>query len=243
MLSVFFVEWAKLRNSLVSLLVLLAPLLIPVFLVLRVIDSDKPFPMMMMLTGAIGGWLMLLLPLCIIALTVLMAQMEHANSLWTHLQTLPRPRWQTFLAKALVAACLVVLMSVIVPLVSYGGLWLVGELIPAKALTGPVDWANLAAITARATGAALLMLVIQLWVALRFRNFVTPLLVGIGGVFFAVNAVSSKYGVWFPWLMTVNASLATDAKVQALALSLGLGGGLVALGVMLWDLSRRDMPA
>ncbi len=243
MLSVFFVEWAKLRNSLVSLLVLLAPMLIPMFMILRVLDSDKPLPLMILLIMATAAWLTLLLPLCIIALTVLMAQMEHANSLWTHIQTLPRPRWQTFLAKALVAACLVVLMSVIVPLASYGGLWLVGELIPTKALTGSVDWTALAGLTARATGAALLMLVIQLWVALRFRNFVTPLLVGIGGVFFAVNAASSQYGVWFPWLMTINASLATDPKVQALALSLGLGGGLVALGVMLWDLSRRDMPA
>lgn len=243
MLSVFFVEWAKLRNSLVSLLVLLSPLLIPVFMILRVIDSDKPLPMMILLIVASAAWLTLLLPLCIIALTVLMAQMEHANSLWTHLQTLPRPRWQTFLAKAMVAACLVILMSAMVPLVSFGGLWLVGELIPAKALTGPVDWAALAGLTARATGAALLMLVIQLWVALRFKSFIPPLLVGIGGVFFAVNVAGSKYGVWFPWLMTVSASLGTDSKMQALALSLGLGGGIIALGLMLWDLSRRDMPA
>ena len=89
-------------------------------------------------------------------------------------------------------------------------------------------------------GAALLMIAIQLWVALRYASFVPALAVGIGGTFFSVVATSAKQGVFFPWQMPVN-MLATEPWRVQTALGLGFGLGAVVLIAALAHLSRREV--
>jgi ABC-2 type transport system permease protein len=81
-----------------------------------------------------------------------------------------------------------------------------------------------------------------LWVALRFRSFVPPLVLGIAGTFAAIAATGSRQGVFFPWLMSTNV-LAADPQTQALAIALGGLGGLAALAAMLVHLGRREAAA
>ena len=88
--------------------------------------------------------------------------------------------------------------------------------------------------------AAVLMIAIQLWTALRFASFVPALVVGIGGTFFSVVATSAKAGVFFPWQMPVN-MLATETWRLTTALGLGCGLGLVVLVLAVACLARREV--
>ena len=87
---------------------------------------------------------------------------------------------------------------------------------------------------------AWLLVPVQLWIALRFASFVPALPTGIGGTFFAVVATSAKVGVVLPWQIPVN-QLASDPSRAGLALAIGGLGGCLALGAMLWHLSRREV--
>ena len=83
------------------------------------------------------------------------------------------------------------------------------------------------------------MCIIQLWVALRFRSFVPPLILGIVGTFVAVIAAAAREGAYFPWLMPLHI-LSTEPAMQRMALAIGFAGGLATLAVMLVDLARRE---
>ena len=87
--------------------------------------------------------------------------------------------------------------------------------------------------------AAGLVCMLQLWVALRFRSFVPPLVFGIAGTFVAVAATSARQGLYFPWLMAVNV-LASEPERQLFAVMLGGLGGLAALSAMLVHLNLRE---
>ena len=106
-------------------------------------------------------------------------------------------------------------------------------------MTDELDWGLALSLYARMYVAAVLVTALQWLIATRFRSFAVAVSVGIGGTFVAVAATSSKWGLYFPWLMPVNI-LASDPERANLALAYGLGGGVLvyALGIV-W-LARRD---
>jgi ABC-2 type transport system permease protein len=84
-----------------------------------------------------------------------------------------------------------------------------------------------------------LMIVLQLWSALRFASFVVPLSVGIAGtlVALAVAMTRTQQAAWFPWVLPMKIVTSKDPVPFAL-----VGGiaGVMLLGVMVIDLTRRD---
>ena len=231
------VELLKLRRSLAGLLCLVAPACVALLGGLIALDRKTPGPWPMFATANAALWSFAMLPLAVTALSVLMAQMEHGPRTWNHLLTLPGARPWLFLAKALVMMALVAgmmaLLFVLVHLVGWGA-----QVLRPGVLSGRPDPATLAALLARMAAASLLVCMLQLWVALRFRSFVVPLAFGIGGTLVAVGATSARQGVCFPWLLATN-MLSTPDRL-ALALWIGGAGGLAVLAAMLVDLSRRE---
>jgi ABC-2 type transport system permease protein len=106
--------------------------------------------------------------------------------------------------------------------------------------TGELPWDRIA----RAGGAIVLgsglMVMLQLWVALRFANFVVPLGFGIGGTLVAISVLVMRTdrADSFPWLLPINAVMKEEPGRFML---LGGVGGLVVLALMVADLSRREM--
>lgn len=231
------VELAKLRRSLALLLCVTAPTAVAGLALLINLDRKKPLGWDMFMAGTAAMWAYFMLPMTITALTLLMAQMEHAPKAWNHLFALPIARWRLFAAKLLTCCGLVAAMSLaLLPLLVASGLaarWAQ----PSIGLTGLPDIGQALALLGRMAACALLMLVLQLWVALRFASFVPPLVLGIGGTFVAVAATSARQGIYFPWLLPVSA-LSTDDHA-AFAWQLGFFGGLVLALAMLWDLGRK----
>ena len=236
MLAYLTAEMMKLKRSLALLLCVSAPIFVMVICVLIGLHSHKPMPLdRYAMTGA-AFWAFAMLPMTVTALSVLIAQMEHGPRTWDHLLALPGARPWLFLAKAIVMLALVAAMS----------LWLFGLLVAGAefagrvhAVTGVLDLEVLRATLAKMAAASLLMCVIQLWTALRFRSFVPPLVLGIVGTFIAVAAASAREGAYFPWLMPLHI-LSTDLAMQRMALMIGAAGGIGAMLAMLFDLSRRE---
>ncbi|HZF95309.1 MAG TPA: ABC transporter permease [Allosphingosinicella sp.] len=241
MLNVLISEFAKLRRSLVLLLCAAAPVLVALLIALMFHQKEGPDqPWSFYLVGASAIWGFFMLPMAVTALTILVAQLEHGPRFWNHLLALPVPRASFFAAKIAAVVLLVAAMTLaLFALVPELG-WLADTTQPARSLTGEVDLAQFGSILARMFGGALLLVTVQLWAALRFRSFVPPLVLGIGGTFVAVVATGSSWGPYFPWLIPTN-QLASDPANAQLALTVGIVGGLVVAAAMLVDLSRREI--
>jgi ABC-2 type transport system permease protein len=231
-------EILKLRRSLAVLLCLAAPAMVAALTVLVALNARRPMPWNVYASTGALFWAFAMLPLAATALAVLLAQVEHGPRMWNHLLALPRARPALFVAKAVMMIALVALMSAALFLMLQSGGWLLEAASPGK-LAGPRDMLASLVQIAEITGAGLLLTLLQLWAALRFRNFVPPLAIGIGGTFVAVTATNSYWGRYFPWLLPMNAGL-PDAERAQVALSLGLGGGLIVLVAMVAHLSLRE---
>ena len=240
MLAVLSVEIRKLNRSLALLLAAAAPALIAIFAFAMMLRSKQPSEWDMWIGSGLAIWAYFLMPMCVTALTALIAQMEHAPRSWDHLRALPVPRWTLYASKAICVIGLVLVMSAAVLGMTVGAVVLGGMVKPEVAAVGRLDLAGYAWTLIRIAVAAVLMIAIQFWTAIRFASFVPGLVLGIGGTFFAVVATSAKQGVFMPWQMPVNI-LATDAWRVQTALVLGGGLGLVVLAAAVIHLARREV--
>ena len=240
MLAVLSVEVRKLNRSLALLLAVAAPCLVAVFTFFNMLRGRAPMPWEMWLQSFSAIWAFFMLPMSVTALTALVAHMEHGPRAWDHLRALPVARWKLYAAKAVCVVAVVAAMSALNLMLTYGAALAAGAVKPAVAASGPMDFAAQATLMARIVAAALLLIAIQLWTALRFASFVPALAVGIGGTFFSVVATAAKQGVFFPWQMPVN-MLATEAWRVNTALALGGGLGAVVLILAVAHLARREV--
>lgn len=240
MLTVLSVEARKLNRSLAALLAVAAPSLIAVFAFFMLLRADKPEPWEMWLGSAAGIWAFFMLPMSVTALTALVAHMEHGPKSWDHLRGLPLPRWKIYAAKAVCVLAVVAMMSVATLGLTILAVKLAVMIKPVVEPTGPMELMRWIKVKGMMFGAALLMVAIQLWTALRYASFVPGLVVGIGGAFFAVVATSAKQGVFLPWQMPVNMLASEPWRVNT-ALGLGGGVGLLALIVLTVHLARREV--
>lgn len=241
MLAALTAEMLKLRRSLVLLLCAAAPSMVAVLSGMMLMNREEPAGWTAFAMNSAAFWSFFMLPMTVTALTVLLAQIEHGPKFWNHLLALPVPRWRLYGAKAAVAALLVAVTSASLVLLVPAAGYAAEALAPGTQLTGAPDLAALALLLARMFAGAILMIAIQLWVALRCRSFVPPLVVGIGGTFAAVVAAGSKQGAFFPWIIPTNALAFADPERAALAIGVGFWGGLALLALMLAALSRREM--
>lgn len=231
------VEFLKLRRSLALLLCAAAPACIAILAALIALDRGGDWRGFAL--GNSAFWAFAMLPMALTALSVLLAQMEHGARAWDHLLALPGARLHVFLAKAVVMLTLLWGMTLWLFVLLHLSGFVVDAITP-ETFTGSPDPVGTAYVLVRMAIASTLVAMLQLWVALRFRSFVPPLVFGIAGTFAAIVAVSARQGVYFPWLMATNI-LANDPAKPTLALMLGGLGGLLALGAMLVHLGRRDM--
>ena len=232
-------ELMKLRRSLSLLIVLAIPAMVLVMQVfMRLTGHGAPDWLRHAQSGA-AIWGFLLLPLTATALTALLAQVEHAPRAWSSVLAMPCPKGRVFAAKALLAVGLMALISLLLWCAILASGLLCNAIDPSTTLAGALPAARLADVLARMWLAGLLVVAIQFVVATATPNFAAPIIVGIGGTFFAVAATSAKAGIYFPWLLPVNILAADGARAMQAVLTGAVGGLLVmALGCR-W-LARRD---
>ena len=169
----------------------------------------------------------------------LAAQVEYRAKAWDHVLALPYPRWQIFAAKTLVIHGALAAMTALLLVYTYTLVSLAGAITGAMP-TGDMAVADVTIRALRLLAAGLLLATLQLWVALRFANFVIPLAVGIAGtlVGLAVLISGTQDADWFPWVVTLRTVTGEDWQQPVL---IGLVGGVLAIGAMLFDLSRQSL--
>lgn len=241
MFAVLSVEIRKLNRSLAVLLAVAAPALIAIFAFFNLLRGKTPQPWEMWMVGSIGIWAFFMLPMSVTALTALVAHMEHGPRSWDHLRGLPLPRWRLYAAKAIVVLVVVAIMSAGALILTWCAVTLATAIKPDLAPSGPLDVAVHAATMGKVFLAAILMVAIQLWTALRFASFVPALVLGIGGTFFSVVATAAKPGVFLPWQMPVNMLISAEAWRATTALGLGCGLGLAVMALAIAHLARREV--
>ncbi len=237
MISVIHAEFSKLHRSLALLLCVAAPSMVAVLS--AVILMERPGEWAMFAMSSAAMWSYFMLPMTVTALTVLIAQIDHGPKAWNHLLALPIPRWRFYAAKAFVVIFLVAAMSAallfLLPLAGATA----EMLASGQQLKGTYPWRDTASLLGTMFTGSVLLIAIQLWAALRFRSFVPPLVIGIGGTFVAVAATTSKQGAFFPWLIPANA-LVMDPERAAMAINIGLYGGVLVVLLMLIDMARKE---
>lgn len=235
-------EIIKLKRTLVLMVCLAAPLCAGAFPVMVMLNHPGDKPWVQMLGEGAAVWAYFLLPMAVTAVTVLVAQIEHGPRMWNHLLALPVHRGRLFAAKIVVTLGLVLLMSLVLYVVLYAAVIAGVCLIPGASVSGDPQWGETFASLLILNGAGLTMIVIQLWVALRFRSFAVPLVLGIVGTFFALAIQAAKTAIFLPWLAPAYTFTLTRPDSLRVVI-FGYACGLVLIPLMLWHLSRHERAA
>lgn len=238
MITLISTELKKLRGSLALLVAVAAPALPGLLIMLALLSNDRVAAWSDILRFAVPLWALFLAPMVIAAFTALAAQIEHRGQGWDHLLSLPIARWRIFAAKTVVTLLAVMVMSVLVLTFASLGTWIggaMGQGVPAT----PFPWARMARSGALMTGSMTALVAVQLWVALRFSNFVVPLVVGIGGtlVALAVMITGTQQADLFPWVLAYNTLITPTPERYAMV---GLFAGLAILAAMVPVLARHQ---
>jgi hypothetical protein len=239
MISILKAEILKLRRSLVLLVIATPPVMVLGLYTLIMVSGNGAPDWELYLISSAAIWAFFLLPMSIIGITALLAQIEHTPSTWSHVLALPTPRWQIFTGKALIALSLNLFVAIAVALGAVAAGLIGAAITPEHAMGGEIPWRVLAETFGKMFLASTLLTAVQWTIATHSKSFALPVSIGIGGTFVAVAATSSKYGLYFPWLMPTNV-LASDPERALLAIQLGGYGGLIAFALAIWSLSRRD---
>lgn len=233
-------ELAKLKGSLALLFAVAVPVLPAVLCVLAMLTREDPVSWRTMIDRFVFPlWVMFLLPMSVAAFATLLAQIEYRARAWDNVLSLPVPAWQVYLAKGSVLALAAASMTLLAFGYTYLLGWVFGHLA-GNLPGGPIGVAEFLGRAAAMLAAASWLCAIQLWLALRFANFVVPLACGLVGtlVGLATLITGTQQADWFPWVLPLRAARPDGAMADpAMA---GLAGAVIVLALMLIDFHRRS---
>ncbi|QWC55732.1 hypothetical protein F7D01_00325 [Erythrobacter sp. 3-20A1M] len=238
MIALVVNEVHKLRGSLALLIAVVAPALPGLLVMLALLSNDRAASWTDTYRFALPLWALFLAPMVIAAFTALTAQIEHRGHGWDHLLALPIARWRIFVAKIIVTLAAVILMTALVLAFASLGTWLGGAMGPGLPKE-PFPLSRLAQKGALMTASMTILVGLQLWVSLRFANFVVPLIFGIGGTLVALAVMISRrqQAEWFPWVLAYNTLIQPTPERYAMA---GLVVGIAILVAMVPMLARHQ---
>jgi hypothetical protein len=240
-------EAVKLRRTLALWMCAIAPAVVVALLMLQLLVQKAPATPPpaeaawgQYVTGVLGIWCFLMLPLFVTLQSALLAGLEHGASQWKHLFALPVPRGVHAAAKWVVLVAMVAAAFVVVAALAVLGGQALAAAKPALGLGGPPPWAFLATTGAAGFAASLPIVSLHTWLSLRFRSFTVAVATGMSATVcgFLIGQ-SATFGPWYPWSMPVQVLAADGANARQVVVA-GLVGGLAIAAVALWDLARRD---
>lgn len=226
-------ERLKLRGTLALWMCLVAPALVAAVVTLQLLFSESRGPALApaeawnrLAYGLLALWSFLMLPLFVTLEAALLAQLDHASHQWRRWLALPLPRGVHYLAKLLALAGLLLAaqlaMVALIPLAA-GTLML---LKPGFGLAGGPPWALIAGLAAKGYLAALLIVALHTWIALRWRSFAVACGAGMGATVMGfLIGQSERYGPWYPWSLPVQ-TMAEGAD-PSVVIGFSLAGALL----------------
>ncbi len=239
-------EQLKLRSTLALWLCVLAPLVVALFGTALIWsnpfvppDATTQSHWPHVIRSVLGMWAIMMLPLFVTLESALLAGLEHGNNQWKHLLALPLPRSAHYLAKLSALIVLVVLATLVLcVLIPLGGLLL--SLAPDPLVSGAPPWGFLFGHALASIAAALLMIALQSFIAIRWRSFSLAMACGITATMIAMFIPrDGLFGELFPWAMPALAVSGTPSQQMTVA-AFGILGFCVVTALSVWDFSRRE---
>ena len=159
--------------------------------------------------------------MAITAFTTLLGNIEHRSGMWDHWLALPVARWRIFAAKAAVTLAAVAAMTALMVSFTLAAAGIGGTLSGRMPL-GTINWWAIGRDATLITASAAMLAALQLWVALRFQNFVVPLAFGICGTLIAIAVTMTRatQANYFPWVLPVRVLTGSNPVEPAV---IGLG--------------------
>lgn len=242
-------ESLKLRGTLAAWMCLIAPTLVVALYVLQMAFADhahrQPAPpaqaWWLFSQSAMVLWALLMLPLFVTLQAALLAGLDHGPQRWKHLLALPLPRSSHYFAKTLALAAMVAAatMSMVV-LVPLGG-WVLSVVQPNFGIAGPPPWAMLVGHSLACTAAAMLIVALHTWAALRWRSFTVAVSIGmVATVAGFLIGQSARFGRFYPWSLPLQV-YAADGRFTTWAVAVGLLGGLALTVLGAIAFARREV--
>jgi hypothetical protein len=192
-----------------------------------------------MTANVAGLWAVLMLPLFVTLEAALLAQLEHSSKHWKDLFVLPAPRWMFYFSKFLVLAAMVALSTAVTYLYCLGSGNLL-RIVRPQLHFGATPWAAAAVVYWKLLSATLLMVAIQHWISLRWKNFTVAVSAGIMAVVIGFIVVNSEYGDYYPWAMPAHAFGGVAGRYKVVLLT-SLIAGAAALIAGAWDFTRQEL--
>ncbi len=248
LIRTLYAELLKFKRTLALWLTVIAPAAIVFMHILVYLQTDAQFPpnqnpWIRFTQGVLVFWGLLTMPLFVTLETALAGSLEHREEHWKHLFALPVPRWMIYTVKQCSGMLLIGISSAVLPFLVLLGGGLLHLLRPNLGLmTTPIPLKQLFTFVVPVYVSAWLIISIQTWVNLRWKNFVLSSALGMTMTILAIAAVSSDWGSYYPWALPgLVANSFTDGfgYLQEVLLG-GIGGVIVAL-LGGWDVVRQDV--
>jgi hypothetical protein len=187
-------------------------------------------------------WTIIMFPLYAALVATLIAAIEHQSESWKHLLALPVDRVTIFAAKWIAGAGLLLLSS----LVLSAGVSVAAEilrLMKSAWSSSPLPFVMIFRGALLSFCGAGFLFSIQMWISLRWRNFLPGLVLAVMALvlmFIAIPRGLAFFGSLFPWSLPAMA-MAPHNPYRPIAIGLGLLGGAAVGAIACWDLSRREV--
>lgn len=144
-----------------------------------------------------------LLPWFIILISTLLAQIEYRNNTWKQVLTSPQSKAGIFFAKFINIQLLIFLFLFTNHLLMLINAVILHFIHPSFNVLGqPLDWPEIANTVVSSYLVLLGVCVIQFWLALRFKNFLAPVAIGISAWFIGsllVIQLKASFAEYFPY--------------------------------------------
>jgi len=237
-------EVLKLRRTLALAMVFVCPLLIVALQFMIQFDRlGRPNPgnppqWDQLIRNIAGLWVVLMLPLYLTLETALLGALEHSESQWRNLFTLPVARSAIYFSKLIVAT----VMLAVSHLALAGGIYLSGKLLALRdprAYTAGFPLAMAFSMLGTIFVLALLIVVLHHAISLHWHSFTVATGAGISATVINFIVVNSKYGIYYPWSLPVQPL--SPQGVQGHSLIYSCTGALIVAALSSWHFSRRDV--
>jgi hypothetical protein len=204
MFKLILAEYRKLKRTLALQMVLIGPALVILLSLMIVLRNSDPVdgsvdPWSRFTGSALGLWTLLMVPLLITLQSSLTGFLEHSNSMWKYLQTLPFKRGEYLIAKFVVNFSLLGLAFITIIILQLLGGFAVLALKLEVGYSAQIPWFEIIVPQFVAFCASGLMVTIHTWISLRFSSIVISLGSGIAAVVTSVIILNSEFGQYFPW--------------------------------------------
>lgn len=186
----------------------------------------------------------LALPVFLILICTLLPQIEYKNNTWKQVLTSPQTKGNVFAAKFINVQLLVVVFFIINLLLMFllaGTLHLMDPSL--NVFQQPINGYNVLLSRLNAYVAVLAICCMQFWLGIKFKNFITPVAIGIAcwfaGTIFAMQ--NFAFAAYFPYSFHIHGKFPDYDPLNNTVGWASLVYALLFLIIGFWDFKRRRM--